>query len=178
MKMRYILFLTATLYVASQIALAQARYEKEPANKITFKIKNAGMDVTGSIDAVELKITFDENNLGQSSVFAVADPKTINTGIRIRDQHLRRSDYFDVVHYPSIKLKSKSFKKSGKKFEGRFDLTIKDKTREVVIPFVRKRKEIADTFEGSFVINRMDFQLGEDSAILDEKVEISSEISQ
>ena len=177
MKMKYILLLTTTLYVVSQISFAQRRYDNQPKNKITFKIKNAGIEVEGLIDVTDIQITFDEDNLERSSVIAFASPKTINSGIRIRDQHLCRSDYFDVAHYPSIKLVSKKFRKSGKRFQGYFDLTIKNKTREVVIPFIRKRKDSIDSFEGSFEIDRTDFELGDTSTILDENVEIFFQIT-
>ncbi len=177
MKMKYILFLTTTLYIVSQIAFAQKRNERDSGNTITFKIKNAGIEVIGSIDVDAIQIVFDENDLERSTVIASANPKTINTGIRIRDQHLHRSDYFDVEHYPAIKLISKKFSRSGKKFEGHFDLTIKNKTSEVVIPFIRKRKNGIDSFEGSFEIDRIDFQLGDASAILDERVQIFFQIT-
>lgn len=171
MKLKIIALIVATLYVFSQIAFAQRR-DEHSRGQVTFTIKNAGIEVTGTIDIIDLQIMFDEKNLAKSHVIAIADPNKINTGIKIRDNHLRRSDYFDVIHYPAIKLQSKDFRKVGKNFEGHFDLTIKNVTKPVVVNFSRKENDRSIFFDGSFAINRTDFHIGEDSAILDELVTV------
>ncbi|HYG18546.1 MAG TPA: YceI family protein [Ohtaekwangia sp.] len=55
---------------------------------------------------------------------------------------------------------------------GEFDLTIKGITRTVSIPFTVRRQNNSTLYKGSFEINRLDFGLGEKSAILDERVKI------
>jgi polyisoprenoid-binding protein YceI len=106
------------------------------------------------------------------AIVATANTATISTGIAIRDKHLMRSDYFNTKQYPEIRLVSKSIRKSGRQFIGEFDLTIKGITRTVAIPFTVRRHNNATLYRGSFEINRLDFKLGEKSAILDERVEI------
>lgn len=170
--MKYIFLITITLYVASHIAFAQKRIDKTSNGKITFKIKNAGVEVIGTLDIVDLQISVDQKNLDKSRVLATADPNSVNTGIRIRDNHLRRGDYFDADMFPSIKLESKSIARSGKSLQGVFNLTIKGITKPVVVRFTSKRKNDSVLFEGSFSINRTDFSIGEDSSILDEEVRI------
>jgi polyisoprenoid-binding protein YceI len=172
MKTKHVLLVIAILYVASQITFAQKRIEKSTNGKITFKVNNAGVEVSGTLDVAALEISFNEKDLEQSSVTATADPNTINTGIKIRDNHLRRTDYFDVAGYPTIKLQSKKFTRAGKSLEGVFDLTIKNVTKQVTIRFTHKKQNNSDMFEGSFSINRMDFKIGEESTILDNEVRI------
>jgi polyisoprenoid-binding protein YceI len=172
MKMKHVVLVTAILYVASQIAFAQKRIEKSTNGKITFKINNAGVEVSGTLDIAALEISIDEKDLEQSLVVATADPNTINTGIKIRDNHLRRTDYFDVADYPTIKLQSKKFARAGKSLEGVFDLTIKNVTKTVIVRFTHKKQNNSDMFDGSFSINRMDFKIGEESPILDNEVRI------
>ena len=110
---------------------------------------------------------------GSASIQVSADPSSIETGIGIRDKHLRRSDYFDTNTYPEIRLQSKSFRKTGKnEFEGKFDLTIKSTTKEITIPFTRKKKGDITYYEGDFEINRLDFNIGEESLTLDETVRV------
>ena len=100
--------------------------------------------------------------------------ETVETGIVIRDKHLRRSDYFDANKYPEIQLTSKSFSKSGKnEFTGKFDLTIKSIRKEIIIPFTRKKKGDTTYYHGDFEINRLDFNIGEASLTLDETVRVS-----
>lgn len=178
MKIRYILFVTVTLYVASQIAFAQKRPDKTTNGKITFKAKNAGLDVIGTLDIIDLNILIDENNLAQSHVIATADPRSINTGIKIRDNHLRKSDYFDVTTHPVIKLQSIQLTRAGKSLQGVFDLTIKNITKRVTIRFTRKKQDTSVRFEGSFIINRMDYKIGEASSILENNVQIFFDVVQ
>jgi polyisoprenoid-binding protein YceI len=172
MKMKHVLLVTAILYVASQIAFAQKRIEKSTNGKITFKINNAGVEVSGTLDIAAMEISIDEKDLEQSRVIATADPNTINTGIKIRDNHLRRADYFDVAAYPTIRLQSKTFVRAGRSLEGVFDLTIKNVTKTVTIRFKHKKQNNLDVFDGSFSINRTDFKIGDESPILDNEVRI------
>ena len=142
--------------------------------QVTFRIVNAGVEVTGTLKVDQLEIKFDTEALHQSNVFAIADPATLQTGIGIRDKHLKRRDYFDVEKYPEIRLASKGFRRDGKnKFSGEFELTIKGVTRTIVIPFTLRREKEVTRYQGSFEINRLDFGLGEKSMILDEKVNIT-----
>jgi polyisoprenoid-binding protein YceI len=142
--------------------------------KVEFRVVNAGLVVTGSLEAVEADIEFNEKDLNKSRVAAKASARSINTGIAIRDNHLKRRDYFHTEKFESIELTSQSFRKVGRnRFEGRFMLTIKDITRELTIPFVVIRERNASVFTGSFIINRLQFALGEPSIILDDEVTIS-----
>jgi polyisoprenoid-binding protein YceI len=143
------------------------------SGKVEFTIVNASMEVTGTIENLKGKIEFDSEDLGHSVIDVTADPRTIQTGIAIRDKHLKRKDYFDVEKYPVMRMSSKSFRKSGKnKFVGQFALTIKDQTRTIQVPFTVTRKSDAVRYKGSFQINRLEFNLGEKSTVLDEKVRI------
>ena len=109
----------------------------------TLQVINAGLEVEGTLKVKHAHIRFDPDNLLHASIQVSADPSSIETGIGIRDKHLRRSDYFDTNTYPEIRLQSKSFSKRGKnEFAGKFDLTIKSTTKEITIPFTEKRKAI------------------------------------
>lgn len=144
---------------------------------VNFSLVNAGFEVSGTLQIARLDISFDPQNLAKSSVLVSVDPSSVKTGITVRDKHLKRSDYFDVSRYPEIQLKSRSFKKTGRSaFVGRFDLTIKDITRSVEIPFTARKDKSGMLYEVRFKINRLDFKLGEDSLILEDEVEVGAVI--
>lgn len=144
---------------------------------IQFIIRNAGMDVTGTVQITAADIRFYADKLAESSIRVVADPSTISTGISIRDKHLKKSDYFDAVKYPAITLQSKKISASGKKkFKAECDLTIKNATRNIEVLFSSGTMNGATIYKGSFEINRLDFYLGEKSAILNEKVTVFFEV--
>lgn len=148
----------------------------EPGYRITFSIDNASVAVEGTIGIIKAEINFLPDALDQSSIVAIADPSTINTGIPIRDKHLRRSDFFDTEHFPVITLRSRTLRKVWRNtYSGIFDLTIRNITRPVAINFTVARGQNSTRYYGTFTLNRIDFGLGEASAILEEHVEITLE---
>jgi len=63
---------------------------------VSFQVINAGLEVDGTLKVKSTNIRFDPDNLRAASIQVSADPSSIETGIGIRDKHLRRSDYFDT----------------------------------------------------------------------------------
>ncbi|GAB4123926.1 MAG: YceI family protein [Raineya sp.] len=147
------------------------------SSTVTFKIKNFGSYVDGFFKGFEGKIYFSPQSLAQSSIEASVKTETINTGNKSRDNHLRKDDYFDVAKYPKITMKSKRFANSQSgDFIGYFDLTIKNKTQEVKLPFSYKTSGNVGTFKGSFTINRRDFGVGGNSMVLGDMVIVNIKI--
>ena len=64
----------------------------DSGSSIKFKIKNLGISVTGSFTGLKGKIQFDPANLGKSSIEATVEASSVNTGIDLRDDHLRKEE--------------------------------------------------------------------------------------
>ncbi len=145
----------------------------KPENPIQFKIKNAGITVDGTISDWEVMVDFDQKKLAKSSIRGKANPGSIQTGIKLRDKHLQGREYFFIQEFPVIGLQSKSFQSKGKNaFVGVFELQIRDVKREVEIPFTLSQTGKQQKFKGEFVIDRLDFGLGEKSLVLSDEVRI------
>jgi polyisoprenoid-binding protein YceI len=143
---------------------------------ISFHIKNMGISVDGTISGLQADIKFIPADLLTSTIEASVETKTINTDSDSRDEHIKNADFFDIAHYPKIILKSVSFKhKNGKNYLGMFNLTIKDKTKLVEIPFSYDETGNTAKFEGSFKLNRLDFGVGDSSLILSNEVVVNIE---
>jgi len=141
---------------------------------ITFKTKNLGIEVDGLIGGLAATVHFNAKDLSSASFEATVEVKTINTDNSLRDEHLKSDEFFDMVHYPTISLKSIAIThKSGNKFVGQFNLTIKNKTKTVEIPFTCTAKGANSEFMGSFKINRLDFGIGGSSMTLSDDVTVS-----
>jgi len=80
-------------------------------------------------------VALDENDLTRSVVEATIDASSIDTGTAQRDDHLRSADFFDAAKYPEMSFKSTKIEKSKDGYVVTGDLTIKDKTRAISIPF-------------------------------------------
>lgn len=141
---------------------------------VTFAIKNLGINTGGTISGLSANIKFDPANLAASTIEASVDVNTINTDNTLRDDHLKGGDFFDAGHYPTINLKSVSLKhKSGNNYSGKFNLTIKNKTKLVEMPFTCTDKGNTIEFSGSIKLNRLDFGVGESSFTLSDQVTVT-----
>jgi polyisoprenoid-binding protein YceI len=148
------------------------------AHKITFKIRNAGITVDGSLSDLKTEIRFDTKDLGNSVLQASVGVASIKTGIGMRDRDLQDRKYFYVEKYPRIKMVSKNIRAIGEdNYKGTFDLTIRDVTKEVEAPFTYTHSKDLGTFKGSFTIDRRDFGVGGNSFILSDDVKIFIEVT-
>ncbi|MCR8559331.1 YceI family protein [Mucilaginibacter sp. BJC16-A38] len=143
---------------------------------ITFKTRNMGIGVDGTIGGLQADVHFDAADPAASTIEASVDVNTINTDNSSRDEHLKGEDFFDIAHYPKITLKSISIKhKSGDNYTGKFNLTLKGKTKQVDIPFSFTQTATGTTFKGGFKINRLDYGVGTSSLVLSDEVTVNVE---
>jgi polyisoprenoid-binding protein YceI len=155
----------------------QQTYKIESSkSKVEFKIKNAGINVDGSMAGVSGSIVFSPSALDKSSVQVQLSASTLSTGIAGRDSHLKKEEYFNVKTYPTIQFVSKVFKKTATGFLVTGILTIKGKSKEVDIAFTFKEFPNSAQFEGSVEINRLDFGVGSSSWVLSDVAKISLNI--
>ena len=144
----------------------------DSGSSIKFKIKNLGISVTGSFTGLKGKIQFDPANLGKSSIEATVEASSVNTGIDLRDDHLRKEEYFNVKNYPQIRFVSSKLTKSSK--AGNYlvtgNLTIRSVTKEISFPFTASPQNGGYLFKGEFKINRRDFKVGGNSFTLSDNL--------
>lgn len=173
--MKKILFFA--FIISSLVANSQSVYKANTAS-VSFKIKNAGLTVDGSFSGLTATIKFAENNVAKSFIEASVDANSINTGIELRDKHLKKEEFFYTSSHPRISLKSNSFtKEKDGTFKGVFNFTMKGITKEIIIPFTFKESEAGATFKGSFQINRRDFKVGGSSWVMADDVVINFTIN-
>lgn len=169
--MKKILSVAIILFVAFG-AWAQTK-QTVTKSSVTYEIKNMGINTNGKFDGLDANINFDKANLPASSIEASIDVNTLDSDNSMRDNHLKSEDYFDVAHYPKIMMKSTSFKhKSGNNFVGLFNITIKNKTKAVEVPFIYTETANTGLFKGNFKINRKDFGIGGNSMVLADEATI------
>jgi len=160
------------LSLALTSAHAQTLTPVDANSSIKFSIKNFGFNVTGNFKGLKGSIKFDPNALQQSAFDVTIDASTINTGIDMRDEHLRSEDYFDVKKYPQIHFVSTRVTNSNK--AGTFfvfgNLTIKQTTKEISFPFTVQPQNDGSLFHGEFKLNRKDFSIGGSGTISNELV--------
>jgi polyisoprenoid-binding protein YceI len=173
---RKIIITTIIAFLAIN-TFAQSKVTK---SAVTFKIKNLGFNVEGNFTGFNADINFKPANLAGSSIEATVASNTVNTDNESRDNHLKSEDYFDVAKYTKITVKSVSFKhKSGNNYTGSFNVTIRDKTKLIEIPFTYVEAGNSATFKGGFQVLRTDFGIGGKNIVLSNEanIEIETEIN-
>jgi len=146
--------------------------------------------VRGSFDQVEGKATIDGANPAASSLEVTIQATSIDTRDANRDGHLRSADFFDVEKYPTITFVGTGFAiVDDETVEVTGDLTIKDVTKSVTIPFefggaaVDPFGNSRIGFEGQVTVNRKDWGLTWNAALetggvlVGEKVVLDFEVS-
>ena len=176
-KMR--LFIVSILLLVSVSFLqAQPLQAVSGSSSIQFKIKNLGVSVNGKFTGLTSSIQFDPAAIASASIQAQVDAKTVNTGIDMRDDHLREKDYFDVKNFPVIKLVSTKITAGSRKDSWNFSgkLTIKETTLDITFPFTAIPVAGGFQFKGEFTINRRDFGVGGGSFTMGDKVTVSLDV--
>jgi len=107
-----------------------------------------------------------------SEVSLTIEAASIDTGNRQRDDHLRSGDFLGMEQFPRITFVSTAVRQVGESVvEITGDLTIRDVTRSVTIPFefggatVDPDGDLRAGFEGSVTINRRDFGITWNAAL-------------
>jgi polyisoprenoid-binding protein YceI len=135
-----------------------------------FRVTHIYSDVIGRFTDYKGEVRFDPMNPAQSSMSFEIEVKSIDTGIRKRDRHLRSEDFLDASEFPLITFASTSIvKKDETNFELTGNLTIKDVTKEISFPLsyagtmdhpLVNNTEVAG-FNGEITINRLDYGVGD-----------------
>ena len=166
------IYIVVLLIFATTAGFAQTVSKSD----ISFKIKNLGFNVGGTFGGLQADIKFKPNDLEGSFIEASVLSNTVNTDNESRDRHLKSEDYFDVIKYPKITLKSVSFKrKSGSNYTGNFNVTIRDKTKLIEVPFTYTESGNTAQLKGNFMILRTDFGIGGKNLILSNEANVSVE---
>jgi polyisoprenoid-binding protein YceI len=132
-------------------------------------------------------VTFDREDVSNSSVDVTIDPASVDTGIADFDDHLKSSDFFSVQDHPEATFKTTDVVRTGRN-TGRMtgDLTIKGITRPVTLDielnyagehplgaFIDKYKgRQAAGFKATGRILRSEFDLGRNAPLVSDWVDI------
>lgn len=156
------------------------RWAYQPVGSLStvqFSVRNLGFKVTGSFGGVEGRVVFDPAEPASGVFDVTVDAGSVNSDNGMRDDHLRGESFFDVGHYPRIRLVSGKigfYRNGSYLFTG--TLTIKGHSKAVAFPFSASVVDGGYRFKGSFAIDRRDFGVGGTSTISD-GVEVNLDVT-
>ena len=136
------------------------RYPLQPeASEVTFKATSRFMDADGRFHRLGGEIVVDPKDLSTAKVTLSIEVASIDTGIGLRDNHLRSEDFFDVKRFPTITFESIRVEATGRRANVHGRLTLHGVTREVAVPVDVALTDLAIVASGEFVVNRGDYGL-------------------
>ena len=160
-------------------------YTIDPAHtRIGFVARHAMVTkVRGSFNEFEGTAVVDGDNPANSSVRLTIDAASIDTRNAQRDEHLRTNDFLALEQYPQITFVSSNISQVDETtFEVSGDLTIKDVTNGITVPFEFEgasqdpfgNQRIG--FDGSVTISRKDYGITWNAALETGGVLVSDKI--
>jgi polyisoprenoid-binding protein YceI len=173
--MKTVLFFIS--FISGILTINAQQYKPVDAkSEVKFIVKNFGLNTPGTLSGLKGAIQFNPSNLSAAFFNVSVDVNTINTGIDMRDSHLKKDEYFNAEKYPNISFVSTSINQDGKVYVLSGELTIKGISKSISFPFMAVAQNGGMLFTGNFSINRKDFNLGGGSAVLSNNVDVSLKV--
>lgn len=176
-KQRLLLMATMCCMVTAQ---AQHYVPTDNNSDVRFKVVNhllVASTVTGHLKNLEGTIDFYPADLEKSAFDVSVGVNTISTGIGMRDNHLKKEEFFNMDKYPRIRIRSAKISKGTAPgtyaLEG--TLTMKGVTKPVTISFITIPTKDGMEFKGLFHLKRLDYGVGEKGKI-DNDVEVNLDV--
>ena len=138
---------------------------KGAESHITFTFYQQGEPKDGFFESWTGFIDFDPADPSTARIDISIDTPSIGTGNDQRDGTLRSAAFFDVARWPEARFTSTRVEKTGPDiYDAHGTLTMRDKTRNVVLPFELKLSPAEGRFrahaKGAVTISRLDYDIG------------------
>lgn len=130
---------------------------------VTFSVSNLGFrTVEGTLRGLKGTVRFNRNNLEHAMFNVSLDAASINTENKKRDEHLKNEDFFEIDVFPKISFASNQVLKTSNGYIVTGQLSMKDVSKEVKIPFNVSEEDSGLTLTGNLSIDRLDYNIGQD----------------
>ena len=159
--------LSATLLTGARAPADPETYQIDRSHtNIGFVVRHMVVtNVRGAFNDFSGSIVLDEGDITKSRVEVVVKTASVDTNHERRDADLRGPDFFDAERFPELRFTSRRIERTPDGLVAVGDLTIRDVTKEVRIPFEMAGPINAGQgvkrlgIEGAFRINRQEYGL-------------------
>lgn len=155
-------------------------------SNLNFQVTHFFTPVNGKFHEYNSDIYFSPDNLAESSINVEVMVGSIDTNNEKRDGHLQSDDFFNAEKFPKMTFNSTKITSEGNnRFTAHGQLTIKDVTKDVKLPFtllgvkdhpMKENTKVAG-IKGSLKIDRTAYDVGVGdwaaTAVVGDEVEIS-----
>ena len=151
--------LVCTVPAANAVEFNQVLADK---SALTFVSRQMNVPVEGQFKSFRGKLSFDPAKPAAASAELEIDLASIDAGSKDANDELAGKAWFNTKVFPVAKLVLTSVKPLGdNRFEVAGKMTIKGKTQDLTAPVTLRQEGNSATLEGSLVLKRADFAIGE-----------------
>ncbi len=166
LKILSIVLLGAMTIAAAKLISTPWSIDKSHSS-VSFEVRHFFTPVLGAFNDYTADIKFDPDNLGESMLNVEIMVGGIDTKNERRDGHLKTADFFNAEKFPKITFESDKIESKGNnKFVAHGELTIKDVTKKIEMPFTllgvmdHPRGGKVAGIASEFMIKRNDYGVG------------------
>lgn len=161
MKRKLTLFALAAALAAPVQAIEYSSVLPQRSS-ISFETRQMGVPVKGGFKRFATEMAFDPAKPEAARARIEIDLASIDAGSPEADEESAGKLWFDRSVYPkAVFVSSRVRALGGNRYEMRGTLTLKGRSREMAIPVTYTPGSGAATFDGAFVLRRLDFGIGE-----------------
>lgn len=164
------ILIAGTLMLIGSLAYGQKFNLDLPKAKVSFYFH--GEKVDGSVSGLKASVFINKEKPELSEISGTVDVNTMETGNKMRDKHLKSSDYFHADKFPTLSFKAKSIVKDGDGYLVSGLIKIKNIERDE--KFILSISKGVLVFKGS--INSADYGIMKKKKREESQVDITIEI--
>lgn len=168
----------------STATFAQSTWTADKAHsQVSFAITHLGIsEVEGLFRNFDASVVASEEDFSDAVFEVEIDMSSVDTGVEMRDNHLRNEDFFDVDNYPTMVFKSNTIEEvSDNKYKLTGDLSLHGVTKPVRLDLWYRgtvenpqNGDVISGFQVTGSIDRSDFNIGGEFSenVLSDRVKI------
>jgi len=131
-------------------------------SSIGFEFRQMGVPVKGGFKRFATQMAFDPAKPEAARAQIEIDLASIDAGSPEADEESAGKLWFNRSVYPKATFVSSQIRALGNnRYEMRGTLTLKGRSRDMIVPVTYTPGKNAATFDGGFVLKRLDFGIGE-----------------
>jgi polyisoprenoid-binding protein YceI len=170
--------LTMAAALAVSLGTAAAELRLLPAqSEIAFTSRQMGVPVQGRFKSFEADVDFDPARPEAARIALRIALASAAIGTAETEAELAKPGWFDTRRFPTASFVAGAVRPAG---PGRFDiagkLTIKGSARDLVVPVTLQQAGALTTADGSFVLRRSDWRIGDgdwsDTSLVADEVQV------
>jgi polyisoprenoid-binding protein YceI len=152
----------AFLIAAPEVQAIEFNQFQANSSALSFVSKQMNVPVEGQFKSFRSKIAFDPAKPAAARAELEIDLASIDAGSKDANDEVAGKAWFNTKEFPVAKFVATSVKPlGGNRFELAGKMTIKGRTQDLTTPVTMRQEGNSASFEGSLVLKRADYALGE-----------------